>query len=121
MSQQVFFPQALLDVLMDSGHVDVDGDELVLSASGYRYKVEEAVRILREVTTGEDPQNLCGKVRGRARLADELGAELLGTSMLVEDWAFDVVPGLCGTPTGDAPAGAPPEATVLSELARTEQ
>ena len=120
MSQQVFFPQALLDVLIDMNRVDVDADELVLTDSGYRYKVEEAVRILREVTTGEDPQHLCGTVKTRARLAEQLGAELLGTSMLVEDWAFDVVPGLCATPTGTAGQGAPPETRVLTELAQVE-
>src|SRR5690606_31663534 len=58
----VFFPQAVLDILVALGRADVVGEELVLTKENYRYTVEEATRVVREVTTGEDPRDLCGRV-----------------------------------------------------------
>ena len=119
MKNKVFFPQGTLDVLVDVGRLELDGEELVVSGEGYRYTVQEAVRVLREVTTGEDPQQLCGKVALRASLDEELGAELLGNSMLLEDWAYDVVPGLLAAPTSSVdPAvdAGRSEQDVLAEL-----
>jgi hypothetical protein len=101
MQNSVFFPQSLLDVLFGVGKLDLDGDDLVVTEGNYRYRVTEAVRVLSEVTTGEDPYDLVGKVAGNEHLANKLGAELLGNSMLVEENAYDVVPGMLGEPTGD--------------------
>ncbi len=101
MNNAVFFPQELLDVLFGVGKLDLDGDDLIVPVGGYRYRVSEAVRVLSEVTTGEDPHDLVGKVASREQLTETLGAELLGNSMLVEDNAYDVVPGMVGEPTGD--------------------
>lgn len=101
MTNSVFFPQNALDILIALEHIDLDGEELVLTESGFRYHVTEAVRILREVTTGEDPRELCGRVRTRGELTDDLGAELLGDSMLVEDSAYDVVVGFLCSPSNE--------------------
>jgi hypothetical protein len=101
MQNSVFFPQSLLDVLFGVGKLDLDGDDLVVKEGGYRYRMSEAVRVMTEVTTGEDPHDLVGKVALRAHLTDQKGAEILGNSMLVEDNAYDVVPGMMGEPTGD--------------------
>jgi hypothetical protein len=119
MTNAVFFPQALLDVLFGMGKLDLDGEDLVVPEGGYRYRVTEAVRILKEVTTGEDPHDLCGKVRTMEHLAEQVGAEILGNSMLVEDHAYDVTPGMLGEPTGDVDPGAVAgrrEEDVLTEL-----
>lgn len=120
MRNTVFFPQAMLDVLAELGHLDLVGEELVLTSGGYRYRIEEAVRVLREVTTGEDPSRLCGKVRSRAALTDS-GAELLGGSMLIEESAYDVVPGFVGEPVGDPDVAAKPELAVLMELQKAAE
>jgi hypothetical protein len=120
MKTTVFFPQALLDLLADARRVDLDGEQLVIEG-GYTYKVFEAVRVLREVTTGDDPAELCGRVKLRNQLTDELGAELLGSSMLIEDSAYDVVPGFIAEPVDEAPPGAKPEVTLLSTLADFEE
>lgn len=101
MQNSVFFPQALLDLLFDVGKLDLDGEDLIVPDGGYRYRVNEAVRITTEVTTGEDPHDLLGKVALRAHLTDQIGAEILGNSMLVEENAYDIVPGMLGEPTGD--------------------
>ena len=101
MTNSVFFPQNALDILIALEHVDLDGEELVLMQSGFRYHVVEAVRVLREVTTGEDPRDLCGRVRLRGELTEELGAELLGDSMLVDDSAYDIVNGFLCSPSNE--------------------
>jgi hypothetical protein len=107
MKNRVFFPQALLDVLMDARRIDIEGDELLLSASGSRYRVVEAVRVLRELTDGNDPNDLCGRVKSRLYL-QEIGAELLGDSMIVADKAYEILTGFVGLPLGRAPREAGP-------------
>jgi hypothetical protein len=115
MKNRVFFPQSLLDLLMDSSRIDIHVDELKLTESGARYRVVEAVRILREVTDGIDPHDLCGKVKSR-RFLTELGAELLGDSMIVGEKAYDVLSGFVALPVGEPSAGESEEA-VLTALA----
>jgi len=119
MKPRVFFPQSLLDLLIDLGKVDLDGQTLVLSDHGLRYTAEEAVRVTQEVTTGEDPLDIVGKVTSRSHLTEELGAELLGNSMLIEDSAYDVVPGFAGEPAGDE-GDTTNEIAVLTKLQSIE-
>jgi len=97
MRNRVFFPQDALDLWAADDRVEVTPDELVLRAEGRKFKVVEAVRVLREVTGTADPNELVGKVKSRAYLA-ELGAELLEGSMIIGDNAYDVVPGFVGAP-----------------------
>lgn len=118
MKNRVFFPQPLLSILMDAGSIDIDEEELLLTEAGSRYRVVEAVRVLREVTDGNDPHDLCGKVKSRAYLG-ELGAELLGDSMIVEDKAYDVLTGFVGLPIGDAPTAAGGDEAILQKLAQS--
>ncbi len=121
MTNSVFFPQTALDILIALQRVDLDGDELVMP-DGYRYTVVEAVRVLAEVTSGEDPLELCGRVRTRDDLTDTLGAELLGDSMLVEDSAYDVVNGFLGKPSNQiSDDTARSEQDVLVDVAGTEE
>ena len=96
---RVFFPQTALDEWVAEDTVDVSDTELVIRAEGRRYSIEEAVRVLREVTDTGDPHEFVGKVKPVAALA-ELGAELLDTSMLIGDHAYDVIPGFVGEPIG---------------------
>jgi hypothetical protein len=114
MSSRVFFPQDALDLLVSQGKVDVEGDQLVVSDTKLRYHVVEGARVLVEVITGEDPHGLIGKVKPKSYLCDELGAELLGGSMLLEDNGYDVVEGLIGEPIDDG--GGEDERLRLSEL-----
>jgi hypothetical protein len=116
MKNRVFFPQTLLNVLMDAGGIDIDDEELLLTEAKSRYRVVEAVRVLREITDGADPHDLCGKVKSRAYL-NELGAELMGDSMIVEDKAYDVLAGFVGVPIGDLPADGGDDEAILRKLA----
>ncbi len=103
MRNALFIPHTMLDRLADAERIDLDGDELLVIPEGCRYRVVEAVHILAEVITGEDPQQLCGRVYPRQHLTDEIGGDLLGDSMLIEDSAFDVITGLACLPVGNLP------------------
>jgi hypothetical protein len=98
-NNRVFFPQAALDQWISDGKVDLAGDELTIRPEARRYKISEAARIVREVTGLADANELVGKVKTRQYLSD-LGADLLETSMVLGDNAYDVVPGFLGAPVG---------------------
>ncbi|MCC6898249.1 MAG: hypothetical protein IT377_04705 [Polyangiaceae bacterium] len=99
MKNRVFFPQRALDSWVGADRVDLMGGELVIKGEGRKYRVVEAVRILAEVTGGVDVHELVGKVKSVSFLT-ELGAEVLDTSMVLGELAYDVVPGFSGTPIG---------------------
>lgn len=94
---RVFFPQLALDQWVSEGRVDLFGDQLELKVQGRRYRIVEAVRVLRLVSEGTDIHEVTGRVKSVAYLR-ELGAELLGDSMIIGDLAYEVVPGFWGTP-----------------------
>jgi hypothetical protein len=96
---RVFFPQTALDAWLSDGTVDLRGDELTITAEGRRYRLSEAVRIDREVTGGEDGNNFVGRVKQKT-LLEATGAELLESSLILGDNAYDVVPGWLGEPVG---------------------
>jgi len=109
MRNRVFFPQTALDEWIAGDRVDLSADELLIRAEGRKFRIVEAVHVLREVTETGDPNDLVGKVKSKAYLA-ELGAELLESSMIIGDNAYDVVPGFAGAPMGSfdehrAPSG----------------
>ena len=93
---RVFFPQDSLDQWIGEGKVDLLGNELVIRAENRRYRVVEAVRIVTEVTGTFDGNELVGKVKSLSFLG-ELGAEILGTSMVLGENAYEVIPGFMGT------------------------
>jgi len=95
MQNRVFFPQAGVDQWGIDAKIDLVGGDLILLADGRRYKVEEAVRVVTEVTGASDAHKIVGKVKPKRALA-EIGAELLENSMILGDNAYDVVPGWMG-------------------------
>lgn len=97
MDNRVFFPQLALDQWGIDGKVDLTQTELILLPEGRRYKIEESVRVVREVTGADDEHKLVGKVKPKAFLVG-LGAEMLENSMILGDNAYDVVPGWAGAP-----------------------
>lgn len=100
----LFFPHARIETLAAAGRLELDGAELAVGP--LRYRVSEAVRVLDTTAVGLDARGLCGQVRRRAELCEELGAELLGDSMLLDDVAYDVVAGLLAEPLGTDTAEA---------------
>lgn len=121
MKNRVFFPQEALDEWVADDRVDFAGDELTIKAESRRYRMIEAVRVIREVTDGKDPNELVGKVKSR-NFMTELGAEIMEGSMILGDNAYDVVPGFVGAPVGSfeehrksLPLITPSTATVTSD------
>lgn len=97
MRHRVFFPQQALDQWLALDRVELLGRELRLKPEGRSYRVVDAVRVLEEVSGGRDIYDIVGRVKSLNFLT-ELGAELLGTSMLIGDSAYDVVPGFLAAP-----------------------
>ena len=100
MTASIFIPHELCEALASAGRLELDGDELTLTTGRGRYRVREALRVIKEVARGTDAPGLCGTVQLRTHVTDELGAELLGDSMLLDDSAYDVVPGVLAEPIG---------------------
>ena len=96
---RVFFPQAALDQWLSEGKVDLQGEELTIKPESRRYRILEAARIVVECTGVPDANELVGKVKTR-RFLSELGAELLESSMVLGENAYDIVPGFVGAPVG---------------------
>lgn len=94
---RIFFPQDALDRWLASGDIEVSGNELTIVAEARRYRIAEGARIVREVTGSPDQNDLVGKVKSK-RFLEELGAELLETSMIIGDNGYDVLPGWLGSP-----------------------
>jgi hypothetical protein len=101
---RIFFPQAVIDRWLQHGEAELTGAELWVRSERRRYRVVEAVRIVREVSGAPDPFDMAGSVKTLGFLG-ELGAELLGDSMIVGDNAYETVIGWLGTLL--APAGQP--------------
>lgn len=96
---RIFFPQAALDAWIADDRVELHLQELVIKAEGRRYSIEEAVRVLEEVSGAADVHQVVGKVKPREAL-EFAGAELFDTSMILGDNAYEVVPGWLGLPIG---------------------
>ncbi len=97
MQNRVFFPQAAFDQWLVDGAVDLSGNELTIIAEGRKYRIAEAVRVLREAASQPDQNDLVGKVKSKMFL-EALGAEILEGSMIIGDNAYDVVGGWLGAP-----------------------
>src|SRR5580700_210915 len=89
----------MLDDWIVAGSVEFEGGELVILPEGPRFKLTEAVRVLQEVSGTGDAHELTGRAKDRAEL-EGLGAELVESSMLLGEAAYDTVPGWFGVPVG---------------------
>ncbi len=94
---RVFFPQEALDTWVVSGAVDLQDQDLLLKSENRKYRLAEGARIVREVTGEPDAAELVGKCKTLAFLR-ELGADILERSMIIDNNAYDIIPGFLGTP-----------------------
>ncbi len=123
MQNRVFFPQTALDQWIVDGSVDLQKGELTILGSigqGRKFQLEEAVRVLREVTGAGDAAKLIGRVKTRSWLETQ-GGEIVETSMLLGDTAYDVEPGWVGTPVGSFGAYAASAGVSGAAGARTDE
>lgn len=99
MENRVFFPQAALDQWIVDGTVELTDGVLTIMGEGRQYELTEAIHVLREVSGAGDQHALVGHAKTRFAL-EKLGAEIVESSMLLGDAAYDVSPGWVGTPVG---------------------
>ncbi len=100
MAHRYFFPQMTLDTWLVDERIDLRGTELTLLRESRKYDLAEAVHVVAEVSGAADAFDLLGRVKGREALIEQ-GAEVLESSMILGDNAYDVVPGWFGVPVGD--------------------
>jgi hypothetical protein len=93
---RVFFPQTVVDRWVATGEAALSGSVLTLRREGTRYRLVDAVRVLGEVTGTADRFDVAGRVK-TIGFVTELGAEVLGDSMVLGDNAFETVIGWLGT------------------------
>ena len=96
---RVFFPQEALDRWLANGEVELFQGLLTIKTERRRFRLVEAARVMAEVSGLPDPHEVMGKVKTVGFLS-ELGASLLGESMVIADNAYEVVPGWLGSPIG---------------------
>lgn len=123
MKNRIFFPQSALDEWIATDRIELKGDELLIKGENRRYKIIEAIRVLQEVTGAADVYEVVGKVKTRAFLG-ELGAEILESSMIIGDNAYDVVQGFVGAPSvslSDHRRVAPPAGSPQAAAAKTDE
>lgn len=98
MENRIFFPQTALDQWLHDGSAELREGQLTV-AGGRRFHVVEALRVLQEVSGIGDSRDLVGRVKARDQLA-EAGAEIVETSMIIGECAYDVEPGWVGVAVG---------------------
>jgi hypothetical protein len=117
---RLFFPQSALDDWIVDGSVEFEDGELVILSERRRYELTEAVRVLDEVSGGGDTHELSGRVKGRVEL-ERLGAEIVESSMLLGDAAYDTVPGWFGVPVGLTPDAKDSAKDAAASAVQTEE
>jgi hypothetical protein len=91
----LFVSQAMLDSWAEQGKIDFVGDVMTLLAGegqGRSYALEPAVRFMKLLGEGADPNGLVHKVKSVTQLR-EMGAEPVDDSCILEDQAYEVQPG----------------------------
>jgi len=122
MENRFFFPQAALDQWIVDEKVELRDGEMSIIGAARHYRLSEAVHIVREVSGTTDRHDLVGRVKPLGAL-ERLGAEIVESSMLIWDAAYDVEQGWVGTPVASSSPSpnARPDDEILALLARSTQ
>ena len=94
---RVFFPQEALDLWLADNAVELTGDIIVMGDKKQRYRISEGARVLQELTGAGDPYEIVGRCKSLIFLK-ELGADVVENSMIIDDYAYDIVTGFLGIP-----------------------
>lgn len=92
-----FIVQRELEEWIASGVAVVNDGHFFVTESGARYRLVEAARVLHEASGNPDAYELVGQIKSLGHLG-ELGAEVLGTSMILGDNAYEVELGWIALP-----------------------
>lgn len=115
MGARLFLSQDVVERAAAAG-AELSADALVArggALDGARFALIPAARVL-GLASGDDARALTGKVRSMADLV-AIGGELLGTSMLLGDVAYDLEPGFLATPDPSAAAALFPASSAGQE------
>ncbi len=96
-SNRLFWPQETMDEWIVAEKATIEDDMLKIVDEGHIYKLSQAVHFIADVGDGTDPHELIGRVKEVETLT-ETGAEHYMDSVLIEDSAYEVVPGFTGEP-----------------------
>ena len=111
---RIFIPQVAMDAWMTDGAAEMRGQNVLLKKEQRTFRMAEGVRILREVSGEPDQNELVGKCKTRAYLR-ELGAQIIESSMVLDNNAYDVEPGFLGTPVSAASLEMPAVGSLSSD------
>jgi len=115
---RLFWPQEMLDEWVVEEKISIEDDLLTVLGDNMKYRLKQAVHFVADVGDGSDPHDVIGRVK-EVEALEEMGAEHYHDSVLLEDSAYQVVPGFTGEPVietlealagGDAKAVKGPEA-----------
>lgn len=112
---RLFLSQEALDLWLSEGRAKIDGEELLDTKTGQKFRLITGVRFIAEVTGSPDHAALVGKVKDAEQL-ESMKAELMSGSVVLGDNAYEVQEGFVGTPVvvADAPRPKPRAATIAS-------
>lgn len=115
---RIFLSQESLEAWLADGRAQVEADVLTDLQTKRRFELREGVRFLAEVSSGEDANDLVGRVKDLDQLA-ELGGEHMADSVILGDSAYQVQAGFVGRYIPDeaqaqasepaAPSSRPPQ------------
>ena len=95
-----FWPQELLDQWIVEEKITLDGQKLTLIDENRIYDVQQAIYFTSDVGDGKDHYKLIGRVKEKSTL-ESMNGEHYMDSVLIEDSAYQVVPGFTGEPVQD--------------------
>lgn len=96
----MFIPQESLEIMLEEGRIDLQGDEIVLLADGQelaRLQSTTALRFGPEVGGSGDMLELEGRVKTLAEV-EGMSGEYCAGSVILGDYAYEALEGLLGTP-----------------------
>ena len=94
---RLFISIERLDTWTAEGRASLVGDRMTLIELNRAFAMKPAVHFVRAAGEDHDPNDLVGRVKSAATLA-QMGAEQLGSSVIYKDTAYDVVDGFIGEP-----------------------
>lgn len=92
---RIFLSQESLEAWLADGRAQVEADVLTDLETKRRFELREGVRFLAEVSSGEDANDLVGRVKDLDQLA-ELGGEHMADSVILGESAYQVQAGFVG-------------------------
>jgi hypothetical protein len=98
---RLFVPQAVLDEWSVGEMILLNGDELTLTPSGWRYRLRPAVHV-QKCASGTDGRGIVGQVRLEETLKNE-GAEVYQGSLVWGDDAYEGAEGFLAERVDVAP------------------